>query len=210
MRPPPPAKRGSMRWILWLLVLVAAFFSYRVFFHPAFNPKRVAHAETEMWRAYYNHDQARLGYELALLFRNQYGLSLPTAVHIAKQYVQAAMKFQAAANNYDAIVLPDLTEAYRLLKQATRASYDPEAAARAELAWWVARRTPGQNSPEQVGKKIAELYAVLHGRSDPAFETSGLLRARAAALRDAGGQAPDWNQIEALLQQSYAALHQAF
>jgi len=209
MSSPPQKQRGSSQWILWLALLFLAFISYRIFVHPAFNPNRVAQAETEMWRAYYDDNQTKLGYELVALFRNQYGLSLPEAAKIGKLYAQAAMKFRVAPGNYDTLVLPDLTEAYGLLKQATRASYDPEAAARAELAWWVARRMPGQNSPEQVGKKIAELYAVLYGREDPAFEKSGLLRAQAAALRDAGGQEPDWGRVEALLQQSYTALQQA-
>jgi hypothetical protein len=41
------------------------------------------------------------------------------------------------------------------------AGFDPRAVARAELAWWVARRTPGQDSPERIGRLMAEAYARL-------------------------------------------------
>jgi hypothetical protein len=59
-----------------------------------------------------------------------------------------------------------------------------------------------------VGQKIGELYVLLYGRNDSSLQSSALLRAQAAVLRDAGGQEPDWARIEALLQQSYRALQQ--
>lgn len=192
------------------MVLILVVIVYRTLFaHPAFNPDKVAHAETEMWKAYYTGNQTKLAVELMSLFRNEYGLSLPEAARIGKLYTQAAIKFQAAQGDYDRAALPDLIQAYTALKRASNASYDAEAAARAELAWWVARRTPGQNSAEQVGRKITALYVLLYGHNDASLQSSGLLRARAATLRDVGGQEPDWAQVEDLLRQSYRALQGA-
>ena len=35
------------------------------------------------------------------------------------------------------------------------------------MAWWVARRIEGSDSAQQVGEKIAELYAVMYGSDKP-------------------------------------------
>ena len=106
-------------------------------------------------------------------------------------------------------MLPDLEAAYTTARQWERASFDPSAVARAELAWWVARRIPGQNSPSQVGGLIADEYALMYEVPKPAVEKAALLRAQAGALRDAEAARPDWSTIERLLQESYSDLHRA-
>jgi hypothetical protein len=85
----------------------------------------------------------------------------------------------------------------------TNGTWDAEAAARAELEWWVKRRTPGQNSPEEVGRSIAKLYKTLYGRSNPDIEKAGLLRALAAHIRDTSH---DWDKVDTLLKESYRSL----
>ena len=59
------------------------------------------------------------------------------------------------------MVLPDLEHAYAIAKDWTGATYDPSAVARAELAWWIARRDPAARSPENVGALIAGLCSNL-------------------------------------------------
>ena len=90
-----------------------------------------------------------------------------------------------------------------------RADFDPAAVARAELAWWVARRTPGRNDAAIVGDLIADEYALLYETSRDLVMLPAHLRAEAAALRDANAANPDWDTIGRLLQQSYAALSRA-
>ena len=70
----------------------------------------------------------------------------------------------------------------------------------------MARRVPGQNSPEQVGRLIAEEYALLYETSRERVAEAALLRAEAAALRDGHATSPDWNAIARLLQRSYREL----
>jgi hypothetical protein len=106
-------------------------------------------------------------------------------------------------------VLPDLEAAYDKMRSWTGANFDPRAVARAELAWWEARRIPGRNSPEQVGQLIAEEYALLYESSPPAMAAPALLRAQASALRDAGADQPDWSTIARLLRESYRELRLA-
>jgi len=180
---------------------------WKLFFtRPAFNADKIAQSETRMWQAYYAGNKTKIGIELIYLLRNQYGLHLLEAKKIGELLASAAMKFRSAKGNYENVVLGDLIEAYLLIKKATGRSFDPEKTARAELAWWVARRTPGQNSVNQVGQKIAELYTLIYETNNSAFVTAGILRAKAAALRDSGQQNADWNEVNELLQQSYRKL----
>jgi hypothetical protein len=70
----------------------------------------------------------------------------------------------------------------------------------------VARRTPSASGPEQVGRLIADEYALLYETTPEAVATAALLRAQAAAVRDAQADHPDWDRIGRLLRQSYAEL----
>lgn len=176
------------------------------FQRPIFDADKVAETETEMWQAYYTDNKTKLGLLLVSLLRTQYGLSFLEAKEAGELFASSAMKFHSAKGNYDKIVLPDLTKAYTIIKQAKNLSFAPEQASKAELAWWVARRTKGKNSVEQIGSGIGTLYAVIYGQNRPEFKKAGLLRAQAAALRDSGGRNADWIQIEKLLRQSYYEL----
>jgi len=192
--------------ILVIAVVLAAVCFRIVANRPSFAADKVARAETHMWQAYYSGNKTQLGLQLIALLRYQYGLSLPEAKQIGELLASSAMKFRSASGDSERAALPDLAHAYGLIKRATGASFDPDRVAQAELAWWVARRTRGQNSAEQVGRRIAELYALLYGRDRPSFARAGLLRAQAAAVRDSAGNNADWVQIEDLLHKSYREL----
>lgn len=199
------------RALLKLLAIAAAVaavvMTYRVLHsRRSFDPRVVAHSEVRMWQAYYSGDPRALHAELVGLLRGQFHVATPTAVVVARDLASAAMKFEQSRSNYDEAVLPDLESAYSGLKGSVGGTFDPDAAARAELAWWVARRTPGENAPEQVGELIGRYYATLYGDRKASFREAGVLRARAADLRDEGGAQCDWQQVEQLLQSSYTAL----
>ncbi len=162
-----------------------------------------------MWQAYYARDLPRFHGEMAALLRAQFRLSPADAERIAKTLVVAAMKFASSRANYEQIVLPDLEVAYLQLKALLKLSFDPREAARAELAWWIARRTPGRDNTQQVGKRIAELYSVIYGGARPEFLEAGVLRAEAAQLRDRSGINCDWAEVERLLLRSYRVLAEA-
>ena len=198
------------KWtIAVVMALVVVMGCWLIFGRPSFNADKVAQAETRMWQAYYAGNRVQLGLELISMLRNQYGMSLLEAKETAELLVSSAMDFRSSKGNYENIALGDLTEAYRLIKRTSGRSFDPEEAARAELAWWVVRRTPGQDSAEQVGEKIAELYAILCGSDHPSLLTAGVLRAKAAELRDSGGENADWLRVEDLLKESYRELNKA-
>lgn len=173
-----------------------------------FEPVRLADLELRMWQAYYAKQNARLFGLLVTMLREQYRYSWATAGTEAFHLARAAARFGNLGGSYE-IVLPDLEAAYATAKSWTNASFDERAVARAELAWWVARRTPGEASPENVGRLIAQEYALLYETTPAVVEAAAQLRAQAAALRDAQADRPDWDRIGRLLRQSYSELQAA-
>jgi len=170
---------------------------------PAFDAVAVASAETAMWKAYYAGKPDIVLNEMTRLLEVQAGLAATDARAAATSMATAAAKFQMVRGGYDRFVLPDLVAGYECLKTATGRDFDAEDAARAELEWWVRRRTPGKDDAESVGDAIADLYAELYGTRNDAIKRAGLLRAEAAKLRDSGG---DWARVEELLVQSHQSL----
>lgn len=173
-----------------------------------FSPGRLTDLEVGMWKAYYAKERVRLFSLLVTMLHEQYKYSWATATREAFHLARAAATFGDLTDNYD-VVLPDLETAYAMAKEWTHAEFDPRAVARAELAWWVQRRIPGHNSAEEVGALIADEYALLYETSRDRVAEAALLRAEAAALRDAQASQPDWDRIGRLLMQSYTTLRSA-
>jgi hypothetical protein len=170
-----------------------------------FNADRIAQLEVGMWQAYYAKDRLRLFGLLILTMREQYHYSWATATNAAFHLARAAATFGDATDHYD-VVLPDLETAYETVRQQTGAGFHPADVARAELAWWAARRVPGDNAPEQIGRLIAQEYAALYEVPLVDMIRPGVLRAQAAALRDAQAVQPDWSTIGSILTDSYREL----
>jgi hypothetical protein len=171
-----------------------------------FDPYRLADLEVQMWQAYYDGANVRLFRLLVVTLREQYDYSWANAASAAFDLAKAASTFAEVRSNYQG-VLPDLESAYRTARDWLDAGFDPAQVARAELAWWVARRTPGKNSPDQVGALIADEYALLYEVPPSSVRRAALLRAQAAALRDREADAPDWDAIARLLTESYVELY---
>jgi hypothetical protein len=173
-----------------------------------FDGDRLASLEIRMWQAYYGKERARLFGLLVTLLHEQYHFSWAAAAVQGFHLARAAATFAELKDHYD-VVLPDLEAAYARVRAWTGSTFDVPAVARAELAWWEARRIPGRNDVEQVGRLIAAEYALLYESSPEAMAAPALLRAQAAALRDAHADNPDWSAIARLLQQSYRELRLA-
>ncbi len=205
-----------MRWSLVVLIVGAIVLIYAAFVaRPAgprslrvFEPDRVAELELDMWRAYYTHRNIRLFGDLVTLLHEQNRYPWAKAATAGFHLARAAATFADLRSHYEQ-VLPDLERAYAITKDWTGASFDPGAVARAELAWWVARRIPGRDSAEDVGLLIADENALLYGVPRDRVLQASTLRARAGRLRDDGGQQADWATVSQLLHQSYRELHAA-
>jgi hypothetical protein len=173
-----------------------------------FDADRLATLEVRMWEAYYNKERVHLFGLLVTMLHEQYHYSWAGATVEGFHLARAAATFGDLKDHYE-VVLPDLEAAYDKARTWTGANFDAGAVARAELAWWVARRIPGSNSAEQVGQLMAEEYALLYESSPEAMSGPALLRAQAAAIRDAQAAQPDWSAIARLLRQSYRELREA-
>lgn len=204
------------RVILLVTLLLAAALVYAGCFSTppgprsiaAFDSDRTAALELEMWQAYYTKENVRLFRGLVTLLHEQNRYPWSKAARAGFHLARAAAMFGNARSDYER-VLPDLERAYAIEKDWLHAGFDPAAVARAELAWWVARRVPGQNSPEQVGGLIADENALLYEVPRERVLAASILRARAGRLRDDGGDRADWATIGQLLVESYRALHAA-
>jgi hypothetical protein len=174
-----------------------------------FEPDRLADLEVGMWQAYYDRERMRLFALLVTMLREQYHYSWATAAREGFYLARAAARFGDARGNYEQLVIPDLERAYATAKDWLGAGFDPSAVARAELAWWVARRVPGEDSPEHVGALMARAYGLLYEAPESAMTAAATLRAEAAKLRDQQARQPDWPTIRQMLRQSYSDLHNA-
>jgi hypothetical protein len=174
-----------------------------------FDTRGVADAEARMWRASYSGETHMISPCMEEMLRGQFGIEPYPSQAVARRMAIASMRFRSVQGGYETNTLPFLTEAYRVLSAVSGLAFNPREAARAELAWWMARRSPGTNSVEVVGDSIANLYRTLYGGDHPSFATAGRLRAEAAALRDANREKTDWHQVRALLRRSYAELGKA-
>jgi hypothetical protein len=208
-------KRRLVGPILALVGLVLAGSAYWLFSDPSgshslksFDPDRTADLEVDMWKAYYDKETVRLFDDLVIFTRGQVHYSWATAGQASYHLARAASTFANLKDHYEQ-VLPDLEQAYTIERNWVGADFDPSAVARAELAWWVARRIPGQNSPEHVGELIAEENALIYGVSKQSVLAASILRAKAGKLRDDGGADADWTEVSRLLHESYRALYTA-
>src|SRR5262249_45074013 len=151
-----------------------------------FDPDRVASLEADMWQAYYRKQNIRLFRDLIVTLHEQYKFSWAGALTTGFYLARAATSFATLTTNYDRVI-PDLEQAFARVRAATDGQFEPSAVAQAELAWWVARRIPGQNSAEQVGRLIAAENALIFNAPIEVVLEPSVLRARAGKLRDDGG-----------------------
>jgi len=173
----------------------------------SFEPDRMAELEVDMWRAYYRKEKVRLFGLLVTMLHEQNRYSWAKASRAAFHLARAAARFGDARSEYER-ALPDLERAYTIARDWNGAGFDPGEVARAELAWWVARRQPGMSSAD-VGGVIADEYALLYEVPRARVAGAAALRAEAAALRDRGGDKADWESVSRLLLESYRGLHAA-
>lgn len=172
-----------------------------------FDPDRLAELEARMWQAYYRKERVRLFLGLVVLLHEHNYYPWPRALLVAFHLARAASLFSNTNERYECI-LPHLEKAYAMERDCLQAGFDPAAVARAELAWWIARREPSQNT-RQVGLLIAEEHALFYEVSRDRVIEAAMLRAHAAHLRDEGGDNADWARVEDVLGQSYRSLRAA-
>lgn len=176
----------------------------------AFVPAEIGSIEAASWRHYYEKDYLALFGDLYRLSASQFHFSPWQSVRLAVDAARAAHDFQGTHNRAEAArALPALRAYFAALAPA-KGGLEVEAAARAELDWWQARREGA--SVDDYGLRIAQVTRLLYGVDNPASHEAGILRARAMHYRDERGVQitdADWRVIEKRLVASYEELKSA-
>jgi hypothetical protein len=171
-----------------------------------FDPERLAAAEVDVLKALRGHEEFGVYIALVPMLREQHRYSWFRAGQASYYVAHAMTQFIDMRQRYER-VLPDLEEAARIERDWMDASFDPAVAARAELDWWVTRRLPNLNRPEQVAPLIAQDYAVRYHVSTGAVMDAAYRRAQALALTEQID--PNWTEITKVLVDSNTALASA-
>lgn len=149
-----------------------------------FEPERLASQEQEAWEAYYYRQWPRLFWLLLQISRTQFGLSWVQAAYAAYVGTQAQVVF-ASKGDAGGEAQASMQRFYHFVKQPSGAAYDPEAAAAAEVRWWVVHRHR-RDYPDYsalVGA-MADLYATVYQVSPAAVEDAARHRVEAVAISD--------------------------
>jgi len=175
-----------------------------------FHPKEMARLETQMWRCYYAHNYAGLGWCLYRTCRDEYGFSPADSVRLMIFAARAARFFQDSRNQTESSrALPDLEHYYALIQGRSGMTFNVARAADLELRWWQARRQFA--TTEEYGRTVAELMGEIYQRQNADLQQAGQLRAQAMAYRDKRGNGKmtnaDWRHVRAQLSEAYQLYH---
>lgn len=181
-----------------------------------FDPDELARLETQMWKAYYRQQPARLFVLLVRALRAQARVSWQQALRASLLLTRAAAGFARSTGDYDRFAA-DIGRGYRTLGLPDHV--DVDAVAHHELRWWVVRRELGLAAGDAAGDAITDLYAALYDVPRERVAEAGRLRGQAAEVRDRGAHAdPEgprargaayWPEVARLLRDSYRSLRAA-
>jgi len=180
-----------------------------------FNPRNTGLYEANVWKAYYDRD-----WPLALLLvyrmlRSQFNLKLLQGARATYYSVRAAVAW-APRDHDTAKVRALLRRFYGVLRDATDAPFDADAAGDAELEYWVVHRQfDGEKGRPELIDANTRVAATVYSLSFAQARPAGVARAHAADLVDditGGRQAPTpeaWATVAAALRNAYTLLHDA-
>lgn len=178
-----------------------------------FDPKVVAHLDTEMWRSYYDRKPLKLFFQLGALMRKQFNAPFWRSQIMSYQAAKAAFVFKDGKQRSDyKKALPYLHKYYTIINKMSKTSFDVQKAAELELEWWIVHRQRAQHQGGDLEQALAESAAVIYNISPTQVNEYAQFRANAMDIRDSeqekdGVSEAEWQQIADLLNQSWQALH---
>jgi hypothetical protein len=181
-----------------------------------FDPAEVARMDTDMWKSYYRREPVRLLGQLAGALRTQFHAPFWRSWVLAFQAAKAAFDFKDGKSRADyEKTLPILTDYYKGIYALSAEPFDVARAANTELAWWIVHRERNHQPADALANALAEAAAALYNQKPADFQEYGRFRTEAMRIRDQSAERPggttdaDWQQIQMLLNQSWASLHWA-
>lgn len=185
-----------------------------------FDPERLAYLEAAGWRAYYDRNWLRVFGLMVQTNREQFRMSLPTAIAAAVDIVRASIAFAPVDNDVPAAT-GHLHAFYDKARRSLGLTADAGTLAALEMDYWIVHRTlanerkaaPGHTGDvEPMVAALERLHAALFDAPPDALRQSAAARAQAAVTVDriTGGYsddvAADWRAIERDLRAAYTAV----
>jgi hypothetical protein len=150
-----------------------------------FDPNRLAHYETENYKAYYQKRWLRLLRVSIAMVKVAYQLSLPQAVYGAYLVARAEIAAAPFPNNDIPRAEAFMQRFFLFLKRIYPLDFDPASAARQEVNWWVVhRRLFAQEQNQEVIDALARASAAFFGRPAESLLEAATWRARGILYSD--------------------------
>lgn len=177
-----------------------------------FNFQKMAQLDSDMWRAYYNHQFFKLFFLLVRLMKTQFRFNWAITLQLAYYSGWAAAYYRIKKHKgvRNDKVLDNLTRFYKLISENSLEAFDYTKAAKRELAWWDIHRKSYKNNKE-LEQSLADGMAAIY--NIPASNLSEYAHYRAEAMilpRHEGDKQPiptDWQKVTEMLVKAWGSLH---
>jgi hypothetical protein len=181
-----------------------------------FDPRKLAHYETQNYVAYYQKDWLRLLRVSVGMVRQTFGLSWLQAVYAAYLVARGEIAFAPFPDNDVPAAEAWMRRFYQFIKRIHREDIDVARAAQLEVNWWIVhRKLFGNADNRELVNAVRDLYAEAYGIEPAKVEEAAALRAQGMLYSDlwvnAGkpSDSPLLAQEEEALYKGYEALKQA-
>jgi hypothetical protein len=150
----------------------------------SFDPRKLAHYETENYVTYYQRRWFALMRATIELVKESFGLNYAQAVYGA--YLIASAEFAWAPADHDIRVVENkLRTFYRFVRRINRETFDLERTTKAELSWWIAHREQfGNPNNQAVVEAFTELNSELFQVPKESVREAAYWRAAAVLFSD--------------------------
>ena len=181
-----------------------------------FDPRKLAHYETQNYVAYYQKDWLRLLRVSVGMVKQSFGLSWLQAVYAAYLVARGEIAFAPFPVNDVPAAEAWMRRFYQFIKRVHREDFDVSRAAHLEVNWWIVhRKLFGNDQNRELVEAVRDLYAEAYGIEPAKVENAAALRVQGMLLSDLWVNAgkplgsPLLVQEEEALYRSYAALKDA-
>jgi hypothetical protein len=174
----------------------------------AFDPDVLAHREVAVWRAEGAGEDFSVYFALVLQLREQERYTWFRAAQTAFYTARAMTTFDGVHSHYEQ-VLPDLEDAATIERDWMSTPINPAEVARAELNWWMTRKSRDFHTVDAVSSLMADAYGARYHMDADRLRAAATLRAQAFLEWDGSRTDPDWPSIERRLAEAYRVLKAA-
>jgi hypothetical protein len=177
-----------------------------------FNPDKVAYAEANSWRAYYDHDWFKLLRLVVTMMQEQFNIPFPLSI-VAAYYTVRASAAWAPKDHDEAVVQRYLEKFYRMARRYSGRAFDPQRAAQLEVRYWaVHRELSGKPDKTEFIQVMTDLHSEIFGIPREQARESGELRVLANSTVDlitsktSTDPEADWKKLEDYLRECYRSI----